>query len=252
MRKDELLVTTPRPPLLNVPGMRAVEQTTSILFLVYTLALGVPVCLLLLAFLFIDLPPILTLLTLFLGGSLLSITWVSRGHEWARLLVGVSAGMAFLLTCTLLPFIAQEIEHPLPLYSILGGYLVIFGGVAYRLLLHAGTRHYLSVIRRSHPIRTLAFGTWEIAPSDSSRVLCNPTPDDLDKELLGVDLCHIAIHTQSANPMHIESCLMYLLTTLGQCYLHTYVTVDLYGDATQLPPNIRNTLANCCKSVRIQ
>ena len=61
----------------------------------------------------------------------------------------------------------------------------------------------------------------------------------------------IGIHAETYDFHLVERFITYAVNYIGQEHLKEHVGVDIHGDPDKLHPNLRNSLKNLCKSVKL-
>lgn len=102
---------------------------------------------------------------------------------------------------------------------------------------------------RCYLVQRIIFGDLRLAQNDSERTIQNP--DVTRFAIPFVALQEVIIDAATYDFHQVERFLTYAVNYIGQEYLKEQVEVHIYGDPEQLQPNLRNSLANLCKSVTV-
>lgn len=101
-------------------------------------------------------------------------------------------------------------------------------------------------------IDTVIFGATDTAARKYFSATTWKNPDVAGLAFPLTDLKRIIIYPDTAQSHLLERFLTYAMEYLGQHLLKRQVEVTLYGDPDGLHPNLRNNLANLCKSVKVE
>jgi HEAT repeat protein len=97
-------------------------------------------------------------------------------------------------------------------------------------------------------VTIVVFGNLQVKASRKRITFKNP---DVEALTLPMEhLKHLVVHIPTFDFHALERFLTYAINHIGQQYLRQHVIVHLYGEPTDLHPNLRNTLNNLCKEVK--
>lgn len=96
-------------------------------------------------------------------------------------------------------------------------------------------------------IKRLVFGQSPAQQDNSLTTLQNPDLSSFPLPLSYLERLDVDVHT--CNMYQLEQFFTYAVNYIGQKRLKTTIDVHIYGDHTELNPNIRNNFINLCKQV---